>query len=219
MNSTNITTGTSVQNSLGLSYFRCMKKSSAIPASTKASTSRAASRWWVEICIVVRNVSMPTMHNKPTQIAMYSFIPGPSFVSVTAAPPSFFGGPASAGHVHQIQQRKHKHPDQVDEVPVEAGGFDVPGVQPLSVVTDGDHDERDHAGNYMHQVQAGDAEKSSAEHHSSTQRILREAPTLAKHVEPLAQVKRGKNDAQHDGRADPKQGRRFAALLCGSHGG
>src|SRR5580658_1596571 len=147
MNSTNITRGTSVQNSLGLSYFRCMKKSSAIPASTKASTSRAASSRWVEICIVVRNVSMPTMHSKPTQMAMYSFIPGPSFVSVTAAPPSIFSRPASAGHVHQIQQRKHKHPNKINKVPVEAGGLDVPGVQPFGVVADGDHNERDDAGN------------------------------------------------------------------------
>src|SRR5580658_8699056 len=110
--------------------------------------------------MAVRNVSMPTMHSKPIQMAMYSFIPGPLFVSVTAAPPFFFGGPASAGHVHQVQQRKYEHPDQVHEVPVEAGGFDVAGVQPVGVVADGDYDQRDDAGNHVHQVQAGDAEKS-----------------------------------------------------------
>ena len=35
--------------------------------------------------------------------------------------------PWSAG-VHQVDQRKHEHPDQVDEVPVQAGGLDVAGL-------------------------------------------------------------------------------------------
>src|SRR5580698_4884550 len=144
----------------------------------KASTKRLASRRWLEICMVVRNVSMPTMQSKPTQMAMYSFIPGSCFVSLTAAPPFLFSGPASAGHVHQIQQRKHEHPDQVHKVPVQAGRFDVAGVQPFSVVTDGDHDERDDAGKYVHQVQAGDAEEGSAKLYGAAQRIFREAPAI-----------------------------------------
>src|SRR5580704_9270042 len=133
----------------------------------KASTKRLASRRWLEICMVVRNVSMPTMQSKPTQMAMYSFIPGSCFVSLTAAPPFLFSGPASAGHVHQIQQRKHEHPDQVHKVPVKTGSLDVAGIQPFGVIANGDHDERNDARNYVHQVQAGDAEKGSAEHYGS----------------------------------------------------
>src|ERR1700732_4426278 len=94
--------------------------------------------------------SIPTMARNPAQIPTYVPIPG----SCSDAPDAIVRPSPSndSVRVHQVHQRKHKHPDDIDEVPIQAGGLDVVCVQPAAVVAPGDHGERYHAGSDMQQV-------------------------------------------------------------------
>src|SRR5712691_11464413 len=66
-------------------------------------------------------------------------------------------------HRHQINQRKHEHPDQVHEVPVEAVHFYVLGRKLPSSKTGSHNPEIDDADHNVCHVEAGDAEKRGAE--------------------------------------------------------
>src|SRR5215468_8537580 len=64
---------------------------------------------------------------------------------------------------HQIDQGEYEHPDQVDEVPVEAGHLDVFVLE--LAAGDGDRNDReiDHADGHVCHMQARDAEEGRAE--------------------------------------------------------
>src|SRR5437870_9462707 len=64
---------------------------------------------------------------------------------------------------HQVYQREDEHPDQVDEVPVEAGDFDVFVLELTAADGEGHDAEVDHADDDVRHVQAGDAEEGGAE--------------------------------------------------------
>ncbi len=63
------------------------------------------------------------------------------------------------GKVQKINQRHHKHPNQIHEVPVEAHNFEIVGIVTSTFVPQADGDERDYATGNVRQVQTGDTEK------------------------------------------------------------
>ena len=65
--------------------------------------------------------------------------------------------------IQEINQRHHEHPNQIDEVPIESGDFEVVRVVAAALVAQADGDESDHAAGDVQQVQAGDAEEQRAE--------------------------------------------------------
>src|SRR5580700_8272993 len=73
------------------------------------------------------------------------------------------GWPKLVLHRHQINQREHKHPDQVDKVPVEAVDFDVLCGKLAAPVPHGHDSQVDHADHHVGHVQSGDAEEHGAE--------------------------------------------------------
>src|ERR1700730_3230179 len=64
--------------------------------------------------------------------------------------------------VQQVNERKHEHPDQINEMPVKSGRFDVARIQPASSIELRYYSDCDHAAYDVQQMQARDAEKGGA---------------------------------------------------------
>src|SRR5438128_12448855 len=64
---------------------------------------------------------------------------------------------------HQVDQREYEHPDEVDEVPIEAGHLNVFVLE--LAAGDGDRDDReiDHTNGHVRHVKASNAEEGRAE--------------------------------------------------------
>ena len=124
---------------------------------------------------------------------------------------------SGSARVHQIHQRKYEHPDDVNEVPVEAGGLDVVRVQASAIVAPRDHGQRHDPRSDMQQVKARDAEERGAEVHRSARRIMEESPAISEHVEPFTKMQRRKNNAEKHRKSDPLDRFVLIASLCGTH--
>src|SRR5437660_3354125 len=187
-----------------------MKYITASAASIRASTNRLASSVSEESRSYVRNTSTPTMRIKPIQTSTYDCMVGPCPAGVAVmVPPST--------HVHQVDEREHEHPDQIDEVPVQGRRLDVVGVEPAAPEAGGNHTNDDYAADDVQQVQTGDAEERGSEQRGPAQRILEQPPPLADHGEPLPQVQRREDNSQQHGGAEPAEGRGRTSRVRGHH--
>src|SRR2546427_4291847 len=153
-----------------------MKYRSPKPASTTASTSSNASSLPTGKRAYVRATSAPTMSSSPIQTVTYIFIPGLGRGSMVAS-----------AHVQQVDQRKDEHPHQIDEMPVQAGRFDVAGVEPPAPEAEGDDADDDDTGDHVQQVQPGNAEERGAEQDRPAHGVPEQAPPRADHGDPLAE--------------------------------
>src|SRR5438876_12377867 len=64
---------------------------------------------------------------------------------------------------HQVNQRENEHPDQIDEVPVETGHFDILGLKLAAHDRLADDAEIDQTDDDVGHVQSGNREECGAE--------------------------------------------------------
>ena len=93
---------------------------------------------------------------------------------------------------HQVNQREHKHPNQVNEVPVQAVDFDIFGGKLSAAVANRDDPQVNDADHYVCHVQTGDSEEYGAKQWR-TLGIPRDREVfLRDHVKPFGKVQSGK---------------------------
>src|ERR1043166_4725262 len=102
-----------------------------------------------------RRTSMPVMATRPIQIAILVPVLAPWTCSVCACVFIVFFSPANGlvFYGHQINQRKHKHPDQVDKVPVQSVDFHVLGGIFPAAISDGHDRQIDHTDEHVGHMQ------------------------------------------------------------------
>src|ERR1700722_5551236 len=124
---------------------------------------------------------------------------------------------AALVRVHQVHQRKYEHPDDINEVPIEAGGLDVVRVQPAPVVAPRDHGKCYYAGRDVQQVKPGDAEERGAKAPETPGRIVEEAPTIGEHMKPFAKVQSSEDNSKQDRKPNPLDRFVLVAGLVSTH--
>src|ERR1700682_3411713 len=100
---------------------------------------------------------------------------------------SVIGKFPSALNTYQINHRHHKHPDEINEMPVQAGGFDMPGGQRTASVSAPNYDQRDDAADDVQQMQPGNAEEGSSEKRRAPS-IVEWPDTFADQPKPFSNV-------------------------------
>src|SRR5580692_8131134 len=71
---------------------------------------------------------------------------------------------------HQVDHRKHEHPDQVHKVPVQPADLDVIGIELASTIADGHDNQINHSDGYVSHMHAGDTEERGAKQRYATSR-------------------------------------------------
>src|ERR1700694_294507 len=108
-----------------------------------------------------------------------------------------------SARVQQVNERKHEHPDQIHEMPIESGRFNVARIQPAPSIELGHDSNSDHTAYDVQQVQSRDAEKRSAKKRGATERVMAWAPSFVDHRRPFPQVQTGEHQSQQHRRAEP----------------
>src|SRR6185369_17896101 len=94
------------------------------------SPSSTISIRWIGIGLYARKISTSVSTTSQTQIEMNSLLLPAKCSSACACAVISFLLPLQAGVManvnrHDVDQREHKHPDEVDEVPVKTADLDV----------------------------------------------------------------------------------------------
>src|ERR1700746_1143090 len=118
--------------------------------------------------------------------------------------------------IQKIDERYDEHPNQVHEVPVQAGDLQVIGVVTAAFVSDSHGKQGYHAGANVQQVEAGDAEEGRAKK-SGAPRIVKHGHAFTNQREPLTNVQQGKNNAENGGDHRPTKCPWFVTCFRCSH--
>src|SRR5258706_14581489 len=84
-----------------------------------------------------------------------------------------------------FRSREDEHPHQIDEVPIQAGRFQMTRIESPAPVAERDRGDHDHTGQDVQEVEPGDAEKRGADEGSTAQRIPRRSQTFPYHRDPF----------------------------------
>src|ERR1039458_6129466 len=118
-------------------------------------------------------------------------------------------------HIHEVEQGHDKHPDDIDEVPVEGPDFDVLGGVTSGFVSQPDDGESDDATDNVQHVQSGDGKEGGAKHGRSPG-ILEHADAFSDERTPLAEVKDGEECTPGGGDHGPLEGCGAVVVLSGA---
>ena len=123
--------GTSISTRLNFSYFRCMKYDMISAALTSDSTTSMVSiKLRLQLLVGEENLEprdghQPNPNRQESRVLAGSRVT--SFRIACVLMCALSGRPKFDRH--QINHRENKHPDQIDEVPVQAAHLDVIGVE------------------------------------------------------------------------------------------
>src|SRR5690349_2580727 len=116
---------------------------------------------------------------------------------------------------HQVDQREDEHPDQVDEVPVEAADFHVLGFELAAPDSNRNDTEVDEADDHVGHVEAGQREEGSAEQRHSPLVVEGGDMFVIDEVQPLGEVQADESGASGHSGQDPADGRLSVAVIHG----
>src|SRR5580700_3344969 len=187
-----IVAGISNSTRLNFSNFKCMKYAMIIAAFTTDKQTRTLSMTEGRNSSYARKTSSPVITTRPTQMA--KFVPTLAPACASAACASELIELLSPGwsnlvlHRHQINHREHKHPDQVNKMPIQPVYFDVLGRKLASPITDRHNPQVNYADHDVRHMQPGNPEEHGAEKRGAF-RVSRNGEVLFEnHVHPLGQV-------------------------------
>src|ERR1700680_2703382 len=187
-----IAAGISKSTNENFSYFKCMKYDMIMPALTTDKTTRTLSMTEGCNCSYARKTSRPVIATKAIQMATLVPTLAPACASSACAcvfMDLFFSRiEGSVLHRHQVNQGKHEHPDQVNEVPIQTVYFDVLGGALAAAVANRHNPQINHADHDVRHMQPGDPEEHGAEERRTFRVSGNGEVLLADHVEPLGQM-------------------------------
>jgi hypothetical protein len=114
--------------------------------------------------------------------------------------------------IGEVDEWNNEHPNEINEVPIEAHGLDVAGSEASAGVKRSDDEHGNDATDNVKQVQAGDGEKGLAKHAGA------DGDFAGEEFKPFADVESGKKNAEEHGGVKEAHGFGFVAGFGGIDG-